>query len=114
VRNADYFVGSRYLGRSSVLDEAYSLAFFCPVCGEVWGRVVVEGAAQWSLTQNACERHLNFVIYTHGQPPGSLLTPSGATALEAWAGSAGLLKNFPPAAVEREFLIHFPPTESAA
>lgn len=59
---AHYFLGARLLGTGAFFrwDDAQishrSEAFFCPECGEIWGRVLVEGAA-WHAVQIPCERH---------------------------------------------------------
>ena len=36
----------------------HNLAYFCPVCGEVWGRVTYDHAAPtWQITSRSCEKH---------------------------------------------------------
>ena len=69
---------------------------------EVWARVVVEGAGDCDLWQNACERHSNQAIYTHGMRPGSLVPTSIALATEAYSGDPLLLARLPTELLERE------------
>lgn len=64
-----FFAGTRYLGeaalprvlrdRDNQVYRPQPIAFFCRVCGEVWGRVVPEGAGGvlWSVRQRACPEH---------------------------------------------------------
>jgi predicted RNA-binding Zn-ribbon protein involved in translation (DUF1610 family) len=100
---ADYFVGSRYFGASQVNPKSRSLAYFCPTCGEIWGRAVVENCEEWDLYTNSCEKHENRNIYTHGQPPGCFLHAFFVNCLDAVAWSPVVLSNFPPELLRREF-----------
>lgn len=36
---------------------ARSMAYFCPHCGEVWARAVVEGCLQWDVSAVYCRDH---------------------------------------------------------
>ena len=58
-----YFLGSRLLAQSQLLPKwsdtepaSASLALFCPTCGEVWGRVIVDGS-QWHPVNRGCRAH---------------------------------------------------------
>lgn len=58
-----YFLGSRLLGTSSrtpwwddVQLATASVALLCPVCGEVWGRVAIEGK-EWTCLRRGCAKH---------------------------------------------------------
>lgn len=60
---AHYFLGNRLLGSSprtpwwdsASLAEA-SVLFVCPVCGDAWGRVVIEGK-EWVPLRRGCAKH---------------------------------------------------------
>lgn len=55
---AHYFLGKQYLG-TSVCDlhpHSMSIAYFCSTCGDVWGRIVVEGEP-FHLVCRPCEGH---------------------------------------------------------
>lgn len=61
---ASYFLGNRLLGSTiayhkwsdtEVMRE--SEAMFCPVCGEIWGRIVESLATSWHTTTRECQRH---------------------------------------------------------
>lgn len=62
---AEFFSGSQYLGQGMLrltfikgeLERPISRAFFCPICGEVWARVVVEGASEFQSYTRTCARH---------------------------------------------------------
>lgn len=34
-----------------------SLAFFCPVCGDVWARRMIEPATRWNVLTRECKKH---------------------------------------------------------
>lgn len=95
-------VGDVYLGQFSYdsglaayrWDRA-SLAYFCPVCGEVWGRLV----ACDSRGQQQQFRSITVACAEHRDPwniPGSMLAESFAAHLN----------ELPPEALRREFYIH--------
>ena len=57
-----YFFGQRFAAtgvvRASVYGPPSSLGFFCPGCGELWARVLVEGSeADWAVRIIPCARH---------------------------------------------------------
>lgn len=61
---ATYFLGTRRLGStiayhrwSDTEDMRDSEALFCPVCGEIWGRIVESLSPQWFTTTRECTRH---------------------------------------------------------
>ena len=63
---AHYFLGNRLLGqsvRAAMWDDwqplISHLALLCPTCGELWGRVTVERATDWSFQRRACNKHGN-------------------------------------------------------
>lgn len=34
-----------------------SLAFFCPKCGDVWARRIIEPATRWNVLTHECAKH---------------------------------------------------------
>ena len=58
-----YFLGPRLLGTSPSLPlwddttvSPMSQVVICPVCGEVWGRIAVEGR-EWLPVRRGCTKH---------------------------------------------------------
>lgn len=47
-----------------------SLAYFCPHCGQIWARAIVEGCMQWEIGGGYCKEHAGPSPFT---VPGSLL-----------------------------------------
>ena len=104
---ARIFVGQEYLGSFSWDPGAhpethwrrFGTAYFCPVCGEVWGRVVFQRADETQLPFTvdtvACERHTD-----QWNVPGSLLE----------GDVEGLLYSLPARALVREFMLHLKQT----
>lgn len=82
-------------GRTDLCWHRCSYAFFCPHCGEVWGRIVAANSAgeqqRFRVREVACAQHADY-----WNIPGSLLTDH----LE------NLLKDLPPEAIVREFEVH--------
>lgn len=74
----------------------FSYATFCPVCGEVWGRIVVTDEqgkqCRFQVASLPCEQHMTW----QGEVAGSLI----------FAYHKELFEYFPAAAVEREFELH--------
>ena len=62
-----FFVGARHLGARQIPDTRcvpglavvfhWSHAFFCPKCGEIWGRLHHERGAYWQCTYRPCVKH---------------------------------------------------------
>jgi hypothetical protein len=80
---ASYFLGSQLLGTSRQLpkhsDDAFqhsSEALFCPVCGEVWGRVHEPAFHSWHVTIRECRKH------STRDSAGSFIAPWRATFAE--------------------------------
>lgn len=96
---AVYLVGSRVLGTAKAPRGAQSLAYFCPECGELWGRIALE--ARWQVLYVSCERHRD--AEHPWRLPGSLLSALQDPAL--WE-SAARLDVMPLEALRRECLIH--------
>jgi len=72
---AHYFLGNRLLGSTSRVQTwdgvqpACSVAWFCPTCGEVWGRLVVGKGDDWMSLHAPCAKHPAW----SGTVPGSFL-----------------------------------------
>lgn len=100
-RNGDNYLGSCVRGMIRVHAEyqpPYSHAWFCPDCGEVWGRaVVVSGRYQGKFTIEGgqCDRH-----------PGPSPYHVPGTMLLAWDDEFNNLLLSCPDAVKREFDLH--------
>ena len=98
------FLGPNFLGESPIDPgdcpelgyRRVGTAYFCSVCGEVWGRLVLVGPnggyRAFEVVQISCEKH-----FDQWNIAGSFL---GGYRNE------GYLKYLPLAAVQREFLIH--------
>jgi hypothetical protein len=97
------FVGQEFLGEfpwdpgahPETRWRRFGTAYFCQVCGEVWGRVVFQDSSgrqlPFQVDTVACAEHTD-----QWEVPGSLL----AGDLE------GLLGDLPLRAVAREFRVH--------
>jgi hypothetical protein len=104
-----FYLGSRFLGsqeiscwiddcRNPVRLNPHSSAFCCPHCGELWGRVVVEGAAFWCFHHRHCRRCATYDGSPAQSQAGSFLDPPH------WRASPLLLHpSTPDAVVEWEF-----------
>ena len=77
-----FFIRERFLGtlRARTTFEAcpwgyYSYAYFCPVCGEVWARVVcdrdVPEPLRWHVREHPCEQHSTIWHVSGTLLPGS-------------------------------------------
>ena len=96
------FVGNSFLGtvcydsgRSDLLYYRDSFAFFCPDCGDIWGRIAAKNssgkACRFRCMMVACSRHPD-----HWNIPGSILASQLINMLDI----------LPPEALVREFQIH--------
>ena len=61
-----YFLGNRLLGSSPELSRwddlkvnHNNLAYFCPTCGDIWGRVADDRCAGWFPVNVPCAKHGN-------------------------------------------------------
>lgn len=66
-----------------------SYCYFCPRCGEIWGRLRHEGAGYWQCIYRLCRKH--------GDGRLSMQYPAGQPL--------GVARGWPHAALLREFLI---------
>lgn len=109
-RNVHYFLGTQFLGTSSRAPElcgpglapVEGVAFFCPLCSEVWFRAISEGEAS-TVRHRFCPKHSpgeSLGSWSHGRVwpsdvPGSLWLVEDRAWNEA----------LPPAAVSHEFRV---------
>lgn len=62
---ASWWLRNQFLGEGEILPEPdarrdptrYNTAYFCPMCGEIWARVAVEGQKQWISWSVQCDKH---------------------------------------------------------
>ena len=72
-----FFYQDKFLGESSrglclrTNDRPVSTAFFCPICGEIWARAVVEGS-RWYTKHVECSRCGKLGVINF---PGSVWSP---------------------------------------
>lgn len=101
---AFYSIDGRFYGQVEVHPQSRSHVFVCPECGDAWGRVIVE-KAPWDVRVNACIKHRNRSVYTHGQPPGSIVSPLALSCIEACAEDPILIQRLPLEVLRREVLV---------
>ena len=96
------FIGGEYFGplqydsgRADLRWNRNSTAYFCPNCGDIWGRLVMHEASgrpcEFEAVGVSCESHGD-----RWNVPGSLLM----------GPREALLADLPPLALRREFLLH--------
>ena len=104
--NITYLISDKYIA-SAELRESYavdSIAYFCPTCGDVWGRIVA--GAYWQLLTVPCEQHVPACVASWYKIPGSILIPmERKDAVGRW-GWGAVLEVLPAAVLQRELLIH--------
>ena len=97
-----FFLYDQFLGSMEVPNTAAgspwsynSRAYFCPVCGEIWGRVACDRKTlpllQWTTIEHTCPQHED-----HWHPAGTFLPGNDLINL-------GVL---PPAVIQHEFQVH--------
>jgi hypothetical protein len=93
-----FYVNGRYLGQRDIPNffhipgmtprPHFGYAYFCLRCGDVWGRLVVVGAALTQVVGRPCQKHgdgrLSYTHFFEGEP-------------------YNLEHNWPPAAIRYEF-----------
>ena len=76
------------------LHRPMNVAFFCPLCGDIWARRVVEGGdPQWVLWNRLCKRH-----------PSSISRGCSGSVWQNY--DTEYLTNMPLDLLRREFLLH--------
>lgn len=71
---ADYYLRQKHLGRMEIPPQRFPpqhIAFFCPSCGEVWGRIVISEGGYWALFNVPCREHRPAGVQDWGGVPGS-------------------------------------------
>ena len=101
-----YFAHGKLLGQSEFQCTIlpHNLAYFCPTCGEVWGRIAITGGGYWSVEHVCCEKHTPKGVPEWSKLPGCFLTSSDSrrSMLSVmWWGRA--LEHLPTAVLQREF-----------
>lgn len=94
-----YFLGTRLLastpippGWDDLTRAGASLAYFCPTCGEIWGRVMTEGL-EWLPIRSGCSRH-------------PYLDPIGSSFILPWRSNAALAE-LPAEVLAYEFNLRY-------
>lgn len=72
-----WFIDGKCLGQApctaehirTELPPPRSLAFFCPVCGDVWARRIIEPATRWNVLTRECKKH---IAPRYCEPEGSV------------------------------------------
>ena len=103
--HADYFLGSRHMGRAAIQlgpRMAHQAAFFCSTCGEVWGRVAVAGEC-WLVHQVPCAKHRPAGVWDWSSIPGSFVQYRFERALVSTMFWPIVLEVVPPAVLRWEF-----------
>ena len=106
-----FFIDGQYIAQASrgpytdpsgITYHPSSLAWFCPICGEVWARACVDGA-MFTTVPAVCRKHPATTAGPYDRRfPGAI-----------WATHLGrLLKDLPEAVVRKEFLLHLDYAES--
>lgn len=93
------FLGNALLGRGVAaphpLHGPWHRAWFCPHCGEIWARAVVDlPNIEWQVWHGLCPRHASPSWFTIAGSLWSEYEPEFSASL-------------PPAALQRELAIHF-------
>ena len=104
-----FILGARIIGQTEY--EASSLprsfAYFCPTCGEVWGRIAVAdlagGPGIWEVLHSPCERHHRAGVQDWSAIPGGFSDYSRATASELPVQyRSRAIESFPAGILQRE------------
>lgn len=72
-----FFLGTRFLGSREIepmrlipgleVRHHFSYAHFCGRCGDVWARIILEGATWTQLEQRLCPKHANHQFSIDGR-----------------------------------------------
>lgn len=105
-----YFVDNRLLGQSKFECDfrPHSIAYFCPLSGEIWGRIVIlhEGPEQpyWSIEYVAREEQNWRGVQEWVHTPGCFCTSANSSKKLLSKMSWGrAIEHLPPAVLQREF-----------
>lgn len=103
-KTAHFFLGNQYMGSSLVPDTSRAYAFFCHTCGEIWGRIVIEGAS-WELEHTPCIHHKCLGVIDWGRIPGSFLNHRMEAKHTPIWGQANCLDFLPESVLQYEFTL---------
>lgn len=84
---------------------ARQIAYFCTTCGEIWGRILIEGGKDWEVIQSPCRHHTPMGVSDWGTIPGSLVQRKFHSSLVSIMDAARCLDLVPDAVVKYEFLL---------
>lgn len=104
---AHYFLGTALLGSAPDRGTCQqSFAYFCQRCGEVWGRILCDGAStQWDVQFTACPRHRPTNARDWDNAPGLFTGANDRLGnLASWRWPLAL-ESLPLPVLRREFLI---------
>lgn len=98
-----FYIEGKYMGQmgrslhseGGITYYPMSLAFLCQKCGDVWARIVVEGAA-FRVEYGDCRKHAIDKMRISGEHPGSIYRP--------WLSY--LVDDLPSEVIRREFNLH--------
>lgn len=106
---AVYFLGKNFIGSAELPPHhigSDSQAYFCSTCGDIWARIIIEGAT-YHLWNVPCENHSRTGVPDWSATPGSLLIPTAyrldRSSCMFWAATLEIL---PIALLRREFHLH--------
>jgi hypothetical protein len=104
---ASYFLGNRLLG-TSTFESAnclpHSEALFCKTCGDIWGRIYVEGS-DWDVRAVPCSLHTPLGVSDWSAVPGSFLRSEISVYQMSVMFRAAALEHLPMPVLAREIAI---------
>jgi hypothetical protein len=75
---AHFFTGNKLLGTSNLPASIYlkvgqndtpkNTAYFCPACGDIWGRIVVSDKQDYFLKNRFCTEHGSGLFQEYSSP----------------------------------------------
>lgn len=102
-----YYVNNKLIDKVEIAcSQLDSCAFFCPVCGEVWGRIhATENDKYWHSVAASCERH-PASRYSYYKVPGSFIEDDFPFATDNRSAFWAQTINYMPKRIlERELLL---------
>ena len=97
-----YFLGNEHLGDHSASSD--SIAYFCRLCGDIWGRAV--SGPEWQIEQVPCISHLPSSVADIRAIPGSFLNGLLSSQYVGNFRSAGTFETLPPTVLSHELEVH--------
>lgn len=101
-----YFVGNSLLDEAVIKDDfaVDSLAYFCPVCGDIWARIVA--SHRWHILTWCCINHSPQGVAEWGRVSGSMLNVMNSKEFVGRWAWASCIEYLPPAILHRELMVH--------